>query len=894
LVNVVIDYQNINVPEGTSIMEAARNMGIEIPNLCYDPELSVVDACRLCVVEVEGARSLVAACSTAVAEGMVVRTDSPAVVEARKVIIELLLANHPEDCLTCQKFGNCKLADYAYLYSVRKSSFTGEKRYAAIDTGNPCIERDMNKCILCGKCVRVCAEVQGRHVVDFSYRGFNTKIATAFDTSLGESNCVTCGSCVAVCPTGALAETMMKGRGRAWEVKKVRTTCPYCGCGCNFDLNVKDNRVIGVTSNPASPVNGRHLCVKGRFGYDFIHSPERLTDPLIKENGEFKKVSWPRALSFVAQRLTEIRQQHGSDALAVLSSARCTNEENYLMNKFARAVLGTNNIDHCARLCHASTVAGLALAYGSGAMTNSIREIRDADFILVIGSNTTETHPIISLEIRKALKKGARLAVADPRKIELTALADYHLPLKPGTNVALINGLINVILAENLWDGEFVKNRTENFKAMQDVALKYTPEYAAGITGLDAEIIRQVARAYARAKNASILYTMGITQHSSGTNNVLAIANLAMLCGQIGKPASGVNPLRGQNNVQGACDMGALPNVFPGYQPVTDPANVKKFSKAWGTAVPGNTGLTVGEMIDEALKGNIKGMYIMGENPMLSDPDINHVQKALENLEFLVVQDIFLTETARLADVVLPGTSFAEKDGAFTNTERRVQRVRRAIDPVGNAKPDWQIICELAAKMGYRQMQYNHPAEVMAEIARLIPIYGGITYDRIEEQGLQWPCTDKNHPGTPILHKDKFTRGPGKFHPVEYTPPTELPDSEYPFILTTGRRLHHYHTGTMTRRAKGIEAIYGEEYLEINPLDADKLGICDRDLVRLSSRRGAITIRAHVTERITPGTVFTSFHFTEHPVNAVTNSARDPVAKIPELKVCAVRIEKVS
>lgn len=893
MVNMVVDGKNVYVPSGTSILNAARSLEIEIPNLCYDPELTVFGACRLCVVEVEGFKNLAAACCTEAVEGMVVHTNSAPVVEARKVIIELLLANHPEDCMTCQKFGNCKLADYAYLYGIRKGSFAGEKRNEPVDTSNPCIERDMNKCILCGKCVRVCSEIQGRHITDFSSRGFGTKIATAFEMPLGQSECVTCGSCVAVCPTGALTEAMMKGQGRIWEVKKVRTTCPYCGCGCNFDLNVKDNQVIGVTSNPLSPVNGRHLCVKGRFGYDFIHSPERLTAPLIKENGEFKEVSWDKALNYVVERMSEIRNKHGCDSLAVLSSARCTNEENYLLNKFARAVLGTPNIDHCARLCHASTVAGLALAYGSGAMTNSIREIRDADFILVMGSNTTETHPIISLEIRKALKKGAKLAVADPRKIELTGLADFHLQLRPGSNVALINGLINVILEENLWDEEFVKNRTEDFSAMRKAALNYNPEYVAGITGVDAELIRQAARAYARAGNATILYTMGITQHSSGTNNVLSIANLAMLCGQLGKPASGVNPLRGQNNVQGACDMGALPNVFPGYQPVADPANVEKFTQAWGT-VPGNIGLTVGEMMDEALQGSIKGMYIMGENPMLSDPDIQHVQKALESLEFLVVQDIFLTETAELADVVLPGTSFAEKDGTFTNTERRVQRIRKAIEPIGNTKPDWQIICSLAEKMGYRQMKYSHPSEVMEEIARATPIYGGISYHRLEEQGLQWPCGDEKHPGTPILHNDKFTRGLGKFHAVEYLPPAETPDDEFPLILTTGRRLYHYHTGTMTRKAKGIEAIYGYEFLEINPCDADKLGINNRDTVRLSSRRGSITIKACVTDWVNPGTVFTSFHFKENPVNIVTNTARDPIAKIPELKVCAVRIEKIS
>jgi formate dehydrogenase alpha subunit len=527
-------------------------------------------------------------------------------------------------------------------------------------------------------------------------------------------------------------------------------------------------------------------------------------------------------------------------------------------------------------------------------MTNTIKEIAGADFILAAGTNTTESHPVIGIQVKKAVRGGAVLAVVDPRKTEVAELARHHLRIRPGTDIALYNGLAHVIIAEGLWNKEFVRERTEEFEALKAAVEKYTPEYAAEITGVPAETIREVARGYAKAKNATILYTMGVTQHICGTHNVLALANLALLCGQIGKESSGVNPLRGQNNVQGACDMGGLPNVFTGYQPVTDEGARKKFAAAWGAPdLPARPGLTVGEMLEAAGEGRIRAMYIMGENPVLSDADAGHVVHALEKLDFLVVQDIFLTETAQLADVVLPAASFAEKDGTFTNTERRVQRVRKAVEPPGDAKADWEIVCLVAAAMGY-PMRYASPAAIMEEIARLTPSYGGISYARLEKGGLQWPCPTPDHPGTPVLHVGKFSRGPGRFHPVEYVPPDELPDAEYPLVLSTGRRLYHYHTGTMTMRTGALEAAYPEEYLEINPADAERLGICDGDRVRVTSRRGSVELAARVTEKVTPGMVFTSFHYPQAAVNRLTNPARDPVAKIPELKVCAVRVEKVA
>ena len=679
------------------------------------------------------------------------------------------------------------------------------------------------------------------------------------------------------------------------EYKNVLTTCPYCGCGCNFYLQVLDNKLIGILPCKSHPVSQGKLCIKGLNASDFVTSKDRLTKPLIKRNGKFTDISWDEALFLVAKKLKEYKESYGPDSIAVLSSAKCTNEENYLMMKFARAVLGTNNVDHCARLCHASTVVGLVQSFGSGAMTNSIRELEDADCILVIGSNTPEQHPLIARYILRAKEKGAKIIVADPRSITLVQFADYHLRHRPGTDVALFNGMMNVILNEGLEDKEFIKERTEGIEELKEVVKKYTPEYVEQITGVPKDILVDAARTYAKAERASIIYSMGITQHTTGVDNVRSSANLAMLTGNLGKPSTGVNPLRGQVNVQGACDMGALPNVYSGYQNVVDEKAREKFGNAWKVKLPEKPGLTIIEMMNEAAKGNIKAMYIMGENPMVSDPDISHVKEGLEKLEFLVVQDIFLTETAQLADVVLPGACYAEKEGTFTSTERLVQMVRKAIEPPGESKADWEIICSLAKAMGSKEFEYVSPAEIMDEIASFTLSYGGMSYDRLQKGGLAWPCPSKEHPGTPYLHKEKFSRanGKGKFFGIEFKEPAELPDEEYPFILSTGRIIFHFHTGTMTRRTELLNKEVPTGYVEIAPIDAARLGIGAGEFVSVQTRRGQIKTKALITERVPEGMIFIPFHFAECAANVLTNPAFDPVAKIPEYKVCAARIEKV-
>ncbi|GAB6156959.1 formate dehydrogenase subunit alpha [Desulfotomaculum varum] len=889
-ITCMINDRVVTVPRGTTILAAANMLGIDIPTFCHDPALSRYGGCRICVVEVQGWQQLPASCVTEVRPGMAVYTESARVLEARRTILELMLANHPSDCLTCEKTGTCRLQEYAYRYRVKKGVWQGAVRTYDIETDNPFIIRDMNKCILCGKCVRVCSEVVGRSVIDYSYRGFRVKVATPLDLGLSKAGCVFCGSCVEVCPVGALTDKTRLGKGRTWELTSVTTTCPYCGVGCQIDLLVKDNRVVGAKA-AGHGVNGRHLCVKGRYGHQFIHHPQRLTNPLVKKNGRFQEVSWDEAIRKVAEGFQQIKQLHGGRSIAVLSSARITNEENYLLNKLARLVLGTNHIDHCARLCHAPTVAGLAAATGSGAMTNPMKDIAGADLILAIGTNTTETHPVLSLFIRQAIRRGAVLVVVDPRKTELAKLAAIHLPIKPGTDIALFNSMVNVIIEENLWDKQFVEERCEGWPELIAAVREYTPAYAQEVTGIPADTVRQVARAYATAGRAAILYTMGLTQHVTGTDNVLAVANLALLCGQIGRASTGINPLRGQNNVQGACDMGALPQYLPGYQPVWEESCRKKFSNAWGGLLSSDPGMTVGEMMQAACQGELKGMYIVGENPVISDADANHVTRALNRLDFLVVQDIFLTETAQLADVVLPAASWAEKDGTFTNTERRVQRVRQAIPQVGNSKADWQIFCALAEAMG-RPMRYQQPREIFDEMAALTPAYAGISYDLLDKGGIQWPCPNPDHPGTGILHQENFVRGKGKFHAVAYRPPDELPDRQYPLLLNTGRRLFHYHTGSMTLRT-GLKEIYPVEYLDVNNQDARELGLVQRDRVKVISRRGEVIMQVRLTDEVPRGMVFTSFHFPDAAVNKLTNGARCPRSHTPELKVCAVRLEKL-
>ena len=910
-VTVTINGVKLVGRAGQTILGLALENGVDIPNLCHDPRLAPAGSCRLCLVEVEGQRGPVTACTFKISPGMIVRTQTPDIRELRKTILELLFYEHRGACTTCNENGNCSLQKYAYEYQLDESIFTAPPRAEPADnytTGNEAIEYDPDKCIRCGRCIRICEEVQMDSALTFKERASAVEVTTAFDMPLNESTCELCGQCISTCPTGALYERRAKGKGQCKDLVRTRTTCPYCGVGCQIDLNVNKNQIVRVTSEVGCIPNDGNLCVKGRFAMDFVGSDKRLTTPLIKRNGRFEPATWDEAIELVARRLGEIKAAYGADSIGGLSSAKCTNEDNYVFQKFIRAVIGTNNVDHCARLCHASTVTGLAKAFGSGAMTNSIDELKNTGCIFVIGSNTTEAHPVIGLVIKEAVvKNGADLVVADPRAIDLVRFAKLHIAQKPGTDVALVNAMMNVIIAEGLLDEEFIKERTEDFDALAEAVRDFTPEKAEVITTIPAEKIRQAARMFAKASSASIVYSMGITQHTTGTDNVLSLANLAMLTGNVGKESAGVNPLRGQNNVQGACDMGALPNVYPGYQSVEDATIRAKFEKAWGKEPPGwlgplptNKGLTVVEMLHAAQTGRIKALYVMGENPALSDPNLNRTRRALDAADFLIVQDIFLSETAQYADVVLPSVCFAEKDGTFTNTERRVQRVRKAVAPPGQGRDDWRIVCEVAAKMGY-PMSYKCAGEIMDEIASLTPIYGGISFERIDSVGLQWPCPDKSHPGTKFLHKGKFTRGSagspqwdkGKFHAVEFKDPAELPSREYPFVLSTGRLLYQFHTGTMTRKSSAINQVSPTGFVEIHPDDAKRLGISDGLMVEVVTTRGKVTTPAKVTPDIGKGWLFMPFHFEEGPANMLTIDELDPLAKIPEYKVCAANIRRL-
>lgn len=907
---LTIDGRKVRTRRGATVLEAARGAGVYIPALCDHPDLAPIGSCKLCIVEIEGESLRPTSCTTLAEEGMVILTRTEELQEMRRSALEMILAitHHPTSCLFCdrkedcsdlrecmRKFpvavgckycpndGRCELQDVVEYVGLERIRYETSYRNQPV-LREPFFDRDYNLCILCSRCVRTCQEVRGEGVLTFDVNYHHHH--TIGPVSLFESECKFCGACVDVCPTGALF-----ARAERWgrPEETVTTVCPFCGVGCVMELGVLDGHIVTIRGKRGETPNNSQLCVKGRFGLDFVESPERLKTPLIRKEGELVPATWEEALSVVVDRFSRAK----GDRFALLSSAKCTNEENYLAQKLARLVMETNNVDHCARLCHASTVAALAAAFGSGAMTNSIEELADARCILIIGSNTTEQHPVIALRIKEAKRRGAKIIVANPRWIELCKFADVWLRQTPGTDVPLILSLCKVILVEGLLDEEFIEERCEGFEEFRESLAALSLEEAATITGVEVGLIEEAARIYASSGPSSIVYSMGITQHSHGTENILALADLAMMTGNLGKPSSGINPLRGQNNVQGACDMGALPNVFPGYQAVTNDDLRRKFEARWGRELPKRPGLTLMEIFNAVHDGAVDVLYIIGENPQISDPDAAHVAEALEKVDFLVVQEIFLSETARHADVVLPATSFAEKDGTFTNTERRVQRVRRAVPPPGEARPDWMILSEIGRRMGYAdQFSYSHPSEIMAEIAPLTPSYGGISYERIAGTGLQWPCPSPGHPGTKYLHKDGFTRGKGLFTPLSYRPSAELPDGDYPFILTTGRVLCHFHTGTMTRKVAGLNYLRGEELVEINPGDGEALGIEDGDLVEVASRRGKVRAKARLTEKSSPGVVFMTFHFAETPTNVLTNPALDPVAKIPELKVCAVSLSK--
>jgi len=910
-IRLIIDDREVTVPQGATILDAACKAGSHVPALCHHPDLKPIGSCKLCIVSVKGLDYYPTSCNTLAQEGMVVQTRTEELQKMRRHALEMLLAltNHPTSCLFCErrnecidlrecmrKFpvtvgckycpndGECELQEAVQLVGLEKIRYQTSFRNMPV-LREPFFDRNYNLCIMCGRCMRTCQEVRGVGVLS-SNPDFH-RMHWIGPESLQDSECKFCGACVDACPTGALY-----ARSEKWirPDKTAFTICPYCGVGCRLELKVSEDRIISATPDRESPVNRGHACVKGHFGLeDIVHHPDRLTTPLIRRGGKLEEASWEDALDLVAKRFAEIKNKYGPASLGALSSSRCTNEENYLVQKLARAAFGTNNVDNCARVCHAPSVTGLAACFGSGAATNSFDQIEDADVLFVIGSNTTEAHPIVSLKMIKAAHKGAKIIVADPRKIELVDLASVWLNLRPGTNIALLNGMMNVILREGLEDRDFIAGRTEGFEEFRKVVEEYPPERAAKITGVAQEDIIEAARLYAKAGKAMIIYSLGITEHITGTANVMSLGNMAMLTGNVGRQSTGVMPLRGQNNVQGACDMGALPNNYVGYQAVTDPNIQSKFEQAWNVKLPASPGKTSTQMID--IDGGIRGLYILGEDPAQTDPDINRVRASLEALDFLVVQEIFPTETTKYADVILPAASFAECDGTFTNGERRIQRVNKAI-PALCGLENWQTICFIAQKMGY-PMNYSHPSEIMDEIASLAPMFGGVNFSRLGAGGLQWPCPSIEHPGTETLHIERFSRGLGKFNAVEHKFPTEQTDPDYPLILTTGRRREHYNCGSMTRRSKGIMWVWPEEAIEISPADAEDLGVGDGEMVQVSSRRGVVRTKARVTDKSLCGVAFMSFHYPEVLTNLLTNAALDPVAKTPEYKACAIRIEKI-
>ncbi|HIB3647137.1 TPA: formate dehydrogenase subunit alpha [Enterococcus faecalis] len=896
-VTLSIDNQEVTVPKGTTILEAAKTLGVEIPTLCHLKELAPDGSCRMCVVEVEGGRrgGLTTACTAHCQEDMVVSTHSEKVVDSRRFILDLLLSNHKLECFSCGKNGDCQLQQYALDYGIDATSFTEGKRMPCHqeDTSNPFFSYDPEKCIMCRRCARVCQLRQGRDVLSIANRGFETKMMPSYGQAFDQSICESCGNCVSSCPTGALTAKDTK-EYRKWETQKIPTTCPHCGTGCQMNLLVKNNRLVGVEPLDG-PANKNLLCVKGKFAsYKFVGSGDRLTEPLIKRNGIFEPASWEEALTLVSSKFNEIKAENGPDALAGFSCSRATNEDNYVFQKMVRAAFGTNNVDNCARVCHSASVHGLAQTLGSGAMTNPIADItEDVDMILLVGSNPEEAHPVIGAQIRQAIQRGTQVVVVDPRKINLVKDSALHLQVQAGTNVAFANGMMHVILKEGLADHHFIEERTEGFLDLEKMVADYTPEKVAEICHIHPEDLIQAARMYAKAEKAPIIYCLGVTEHSTGTEGVMSMSNLAMLVGKVGKPGCGVNPLRGQNNVQGAYDMGCMPYDFPGYQKVNNPEVIDKFEKAWHVPLNRNTGLTSTKVLPAATAGNVKGLYIFGEDPIVTDPDTGHVRQALESLDFLVVQELFMTETAAYADVVLPGISYAEKDGTFTNTERRVQRVRKAVEPRGQAREDYEIFCEVMTRMGY-PCAYESAKEIMKEISAVTPSFGGINYERLEKESLQWPCRSLTDPGTPIMHVGSFARGKGLFKAIPYKQAQELPDEEYPYLMSTGRMLYHYNTRAMTGRTEGINQIANHSYIEINAVDAQALGIQEGDKVEVHSRRGKIETYAAVGNRVFPQEVFMTFHFPDGNVNEITNAVFDDIATIPEYKVCAVAIKPVN
>ncbi|MBI2874385.1 MAG: formate dehydrogenase subunit alpha [Firmicutes bacterium] len=925
----MIDGSPVEFRPGDSLLAAARRAGVDIPSLCsYPGGDQGGGSCRLCLVEIEGRNGPVPACRTPAREGMAVQTETPLIIRLRRTILELLLADHPLDCLCCWKAGECRLQDLAYRHGVRAPRRLlppPDRPAAAFRAGDwpSVLSMEPDKCILCGSCVAVCGELHGIPVWNIRGLGRGAAPVAGGGGGLPSEGCRSCGACAEVCPVGAIVPRTGGGDGvgggvaayggdgsvrvdgrsgvhpggfRTWQRERVRTVCPYCGVGCNIRLETAGGRILLGRPDPECPVSGGRLCVKGAFGLDFIGHPDRLTRPLVRrggKGGDLEAAGWEEALSFAARSLLEIRERRGSGKIGVIGSAKTPNEDCYALQKFARAVLGTPHVDHCARLCHSSTLAGLSATLGSGTATGSLTDIAAADLVFVIGSNTTESHPVVAYKIRKAVRSGARLVVADPRRVEIARSAHLHLRHRPGTDVALLNGLLQVIDTEGLADRVFIEERTEGYAEAAAAAAAWPPHRASEVTGVPAEAIREAARLYAGAARPVILYAMGITQHHTATMAVTALAGLALACGGVGREGAGIFPLRGHNNVQGACDMGVLPDLLPGYRKTADPDARLPFEGAWGVPIPSEPGLTVVEMSRAAARGDLAALWIVGENSYLSEPEGEETRRGLENLEFLAVQDLFLTETAALADVVFPAAGFAEREGTVTNTERRVQLLTRALEPPLGARPDWEILADMARRLG-RPLGFDSLGGIADEIRRLVPSYAGITLERLRARagGLQWPCPDPAHPGTPTLHLGGFPRGRARFLPADYRPPAEEPDEAYPLLLTTGRVLYHFHTGSLTRRSPALDGLHPLELSEVNPADAARLGVHDGDEAWVVSRRGRVRTRVRLTERVPAGTIFMTFHFRETPANLLTIPALDPISRIPEYKVCAVRLER--
>ena len=898
MVTLTIDGAPVTVPAGTSIMRAAMDSGVAIPKLCATDSLNAFGSCRLCLVEIAGRNGTPASCTTPVAAGMQVSIQTPTLKKLRRGVMELYISDHPLDCLTCAANGDCELQDMAGAVGLRdvRYGYDGENHLKAPkDTSNPYFDFDASKCIVCSRCVRACEETQGTFALTIQGRGFESKVAPGMGDFM-ESECVSCGACVQACPTATLIEKSVVETGQPEH--SVVTTCAYCGVGCAFKAEMRGLEVVRMVPYKDGKANHGHSCVKGRFAWGYATHKDRITKPMIraKISDPWREVSWDEAIGHVASEFKRIQKTYGKGAIGGITSSRCTNEETYLVQKLVRAVFGNNNVDTCARVCHSPTGYGLKTTFGTSAGTQDFDSVDEADVIVVIGANPTDGHPVFASRMKKRLRKGAKLIVIDPRRIDLVRTphveADYHLPLLPGTNVAIANALAHVIVTEGLVNEAFVRERCDwdEFQSWAAFAAQphNSPEAIAGIAGVPAEDIRKAARLYATGGNGAIYYGLGVTEHSQGTTMVMCMANLAMATGNIGRRGVGVNPLRGQNNVQGSCDMGSFPHEFSGYRHVSDAATRTMFENLWGVALESEPGLRIPNMFDAAVDGSFKGLYVQGEDLVQSDPNTAHVVAGMSAMECVVVQDLFLNETAKFAHVFLPGSSFLEKDGTFTNAERRISRVRKAMPPLAG-KADWETTLAISQAMGFA-MHYNHPSEIMDEIAAATPTFTGVSYKKLDEMGsVQWPCNAKAEAGTPIMHMDGFVRGLGKFVITEYVPTDERTSARFPLLLTTGRILSQYNVGAQTRRTRNV-VWHEEDRLEIHPFDAESRGVREGDLVKLQSRAGATSLRARITDRVAPGVVYTTFHHPDTQINVVTTEYSDWATNCPEYKVTAVQV----